>query len=257
MGQLIVAGFHRSGTSLLTQLLHSAGLFVGDELLGAMPSNPYGHFEDREVLELHRAVLNRHGDDWQWDEPFAFHIGADHWETMRRFVAKRDREHATWGFKDPRVCLFMGAWKYLMPDAKAIIVYRDPGECVRSMESRQSSEYFSGKGDAKRHLRFFTEPDHGLKLWDSHNRALVAYAEAHLDECLVLPFTALTGQYPVVARLNERLGFDLRPVDTGEVFDPDVTSSRVAPQRVIDPAVGRRVDETWAALESLAERTAL
>ena len=40
--QLIVAGFHRSGTSLVCQLLDRAGLFLGYELLGTNPLNLYG-----------------------------------------------------------------------------------------------------------------------------------------------------------------------------------------------------------------------
>lgn len=255
MSQLIVAGFHRSGTSLLTQLLHRAGLFVGDELLGAMPSNPYGHFEDVEVLQLHRSILGAHGDDWQWDSMTDFHLSARHWQRMRRFVAKRDRDHAVWGFKDPRVCLFMGAWKYVMPDAKVIIVYRDPGECVRSMEARQGREYLRGINETT-NARFFTEPDHGLKLWDTYNRALLAFAEANVDDCLVLPFTSLTHDLPVIDRVNDRLGLGLDPVDAAEVFDPSATARREMPQRVHSPDVRRRVEETWARLDALADRTA-
>jgi hypothetical protein len=253
--QLIIAGFHRSGTSLLTQLLHSAGLFVGDELLGAMPSNPYGHFEDMEVLELHRAILERHGDDWQWDRATSFYVGADHWEAMRTLVQKRNLKHRNWGFKDPRACLFMGHWKYLMPDAKVVVVYRDPGECVRSMESRHAAAYLRGERPIERHRRFFTEPDHGLRLWDTYNRALVTFVRAHEDDCLVMPFSRLTERYPVIEHVNHRLGGDLADVATDDVFDPMVTSQRVAPQRVHDPEVKRRVEETWAALDELAKRT--
>lgn len=252
---LIIAGFHRSGTSLLTQLLHSGGLFVGDRLLGAMPSNPYGHFEDEEVLSLHRAILDRYGDDWQWAEPRAFRIGRVHWEQMRAFVRKRELQHERWGFKDPRVCLFMGAWKYLLPDAKVVIVYRDPGECVRSMESRAASDYLQQRGPTKSHLRFFREPDHGLRLWDSYNRALVSFARAYAEDCLVLPFTSLTGDYPVIAKINDRLGTGLEPVPTSTVFDPSATSRRDAPQRVHSLQVKERVEETWAALEELAATT--
>lgn len=259
MGQLIVAGFHRSGTSLLTQVLHAGGLFVGDRLLGAAPSNPYGHFEDLEVLNLHRAILGAHddapGDAWHWDEPTAFHLSSAHWASMRRLVAKRDAAHETWGFKDPRVCLFLGAWKYVMPDAKVVVVYRDPGECVRSMESRQGGELVRGVGIA-RNQTFFTRPDHGLKIWDTYNRALLAFAEAHVEDCLVLPFTALTGGFPVIERVNARLDIGLNTVDTASVFDALATSRRDAAQRVHSEAVRRRVEETWERLESLSERTA-
>lgn len=252
--QLIIAGFHRSGTSLLTQYLHGGGLFVGDRLLGAMPSNPYGHFEDRAFLELHRSILNSHGDDFQWDAPFAFHVSQAHWRRMKSLVVRRETAHADWGFKDPRVCLFMGHWKYLMPSARTVIVYRDPGDSVRSLESRHASGYFDGQGNADKHLRFFREPDHGLKLWDTYNRALVSFAEAHLDDCLVMPFTHLTSGVPVVDLLNERFGSTLTPPDT-TVFDPSATHRRESSQRVHDPAVAERVATTWRALESLAERT--
>lgn len=250
--QVIIAGFHRSGTSLLTQLLHRAGLFVGDDLLGAMPSNPYGHFEDREVLRLHRAILGRHGDDWQWDRPFPFFIGPDHWRAMRELIRRRELAHRNWGFKDPRVCLFLGAWKYLLPDARFVIVYRDPGECVRSLESRQASDYLEGKGPADDHMRFFREPDHGLRMWDTYNRALVAFARRHPADCLVLPFSGLTEGFPVVAEVNRRFGGDLAEVPTTEVFDPGVTRRRQAPQRVFSGDVAKRVEATWAGLESLA-----
>lgn len=253
--QLVVAGFHRSGTSMLTQLLVEAGLFVGDDLLGSMPSNPYGHFEDREVLQIHRDILERNGTDWQWDVPFPFFIGEDHWHRMRRFARRRDLAHQLWGFKDPRASLFLGAWKYLLPDAKFVIVYRDPGECVRSMESRQAIELFEGRGSADAHLRFFREPDHGLRVWDTYNRSIVAFASGHLDDCLVLPFTALTDGYPVVERVNERFGTSLTPVPTDLVFDPQVTSRRRAPQRVFDPEVGARVEKTWSDLQILTRKT--
>lgn len=255
--QIVVAGFHRSGTSLLTQLLHSAGLFVGKDLLGAMPTNPYGHFEDREVLKLHRAILERHGTDWQWDAAFPFFIGHDHWQRMRRFARRREIGHALWGFKDPRVCLFMSAWKHVLPDAKFVIVYRDPGECVRSLESRQAANYLKDEGDPAAHLRFYTEPDHGLKMWDTYNRALVTFARGHAGDCLVVPFDDLVAGRPVVAEVNKKWSAGLRPVETREVFDPTVTSRREAPQRVASPEVEVRVQRTWEALESLAERTAV
>lgn len=253
--QLIIAGFHRSGTSSLTQLLHAAGLFVGDDLLAAGPTNPYGHFEDRSVLSLHRAILERHGDDWQWDSPQPFHIGRDHWRRMRALVVKRELEHAIWGFKDPRVCLFLGAWKHVNPDAKFVVVYRDPGECVRSMEARSARELFLSSGNPERHGRFFKEADHGLKVWDTYNRNVVAFAEQFSDDCLVLPFTAIRHGAEVVTAVNRRFAIDLRAEKANDLFDPHATSRREAPQAVFSEETMLRVQQTWERLESLAHQT--
>lgn len=253
--QLIVVGFHRSGTSLLTQLLHAAGLFIGDNLLGALPSNPYGHFEDREVLELHREILADHGQNWQVDLSQEFFISAEHWRRMQDLVRRREVAHRDWGFKEPRSCLMLGAWKFVAPEAKFVIVYRDPSACVRSMMSRQASEYLRDRGPADDHLRFFREPDHGLRLWDTYNRAIGHFARAHIDDCLVLPFSSLTDGHPVVRQVNERFGAHLDEVATETVFDADVTSSENRPIIVRDRELRVRVLNTWHGLEALATET--
>jgi hypothetical protein len=253
--QLIVAGFHRSGTSLLTQVLHSAGLFVGRRLLGAMPSNPYGHFEDLDFLELHRSILWAHGDDWQWPSPPPLYVSPARWREMRALVRSRDLTHRSWGFKDPRSAFFLGHWKYLMPDAKVVVVYRDPADSVRSMESRQASAYFAKEGKPATHLRFFNEPDHGLRLWNTYNRAIVSFVRAHREDCLVVPFADLVLGFPVVATLNERFGADLPEILLDDVFDASATTRREVPQNVFDPQLQVSLHKTWATLEDLASTT--
>ena len=253
--QLIVVGFHRSGTSLVTNLLQRAGLFVGEHLLGAMPSNRYGHFEDREVLELHREILADHGTGWQVDSPTSFSLSSEHWRRMGEYVQKRTSQHRNWGFKDPRVCLFLGVWRYLMPDAKFLIVYRDPGECVRSLETRQAREYFSQQGPVEQHRRFFTEPDHGLRLWDTYNRAIVSFARANMESCSVVPFSNLSAGFPLVRHVNERFSGDLDEVSTSSVLDASALGGRVHTLPVHDRRVSVRAARTWNHLEALAKES--
>src|SRR5215204_5245116 len=104
--QLIIAGFHRSGTSATAQILHRAGLFLGDELLEALPSNPYGHFEDKEIKRLHEGIFADNERGWIIDEPFLPMIGQRRWQQMQALIERRNSEHSLWGFKDPRACLF-------------------------------------------------------------------------------------------------------------------------------------------------------
>lgn len=146
--QLIIAGFHRSGTSATAQLLERAGLFLGYELLEALPSNLYGHFEDRDVVDLHQGILADNDRTWVVGEPLLPVVGVERWDRMLRMIERRNAEYALWGFKDPRACLFMALWKYLLPDMKVLLVYRHFAETTYSLGQRHSSDLFLKRGNS-------------------------------------------------------------------------------------------------------------
>lgn len=250
--QLIVAGFHRSGTSLVSQLLHRAGLFMGFELLGAMPSNAFGHFEDVDVVRLHERLLADNGLTWHVTEPVIPYVAPERWTAMEQLIARRQEHTRLWGFKDPRLCLFLPLWKYLLPDAKVVVVYRHFAESVASLERRHSADLFARRGPASLHRLFWEDPDHALKMWVEGNQGLLAHARAHPDDTLVLSFDDVRDGYPLVHQVNERWRLGLAEIDAVEVFDAAVTQRRPGRQPVADPAVGRRATSTWQQLERLA-----
>ena len=253
--QLIIAGFHRSGTSATARLLHQAGLFLGYELLEALPSNPYGHFEDREVVDLHQQILYANERTWLMDEPFLPVVDGSHWQKMHRIIERRNSEHALWGFKDPRACLFIMLWKYLLPDTKVLFVYRHFAEVTRSLGQRHSSELILGRGNSVVHRRFWEKPDLALKMWLVHNEALLAFARAYPQDTLVLSMGMIRDCFPIIPTLNQRWGFELENVPLGEAFDPGVVAPRTGRQSVSDRHLVERVEATWGTLEELSRRT--
>ena len=66
-GRRVVAvlGMHRGGTSLAARAVHALGFHFGDNLWGPREDNPTGFWEDRDVVELNEALLERDGLDWQ------------------------------------------------------------------------------------------------------------------------------------------------------------------------------------------------
>ncbi len=253
--QLIVAGFHRSGTSLVCRLLDRAGLFLGYELVGANPSNPYGHFEDVEVLELHRQIMTDNGLSWQVDAPFLPVLTGEHWRRMRRVIERRDEEHGLWGFKDPRVCLFLMVWKHLLPNAKVLVVYRHFSDTTYSLGRRHPSELFREKDSAHLHRRFWEESDLGLRMWLAHNEALLAFARVYPEDVLAVSFEMVRGGFPVIGAINQRWRLGLEEVAASEMFDPATTEERRGRQPVSDEGLIGRVEATWRELERLGERT--
>jgi hypothetical protein len=236
-------------------LLHRAGLFLGYELLEALASNPYGHFEDRDVVDLHQHILYSNERTWLVDEPFLPVVDQTHWHKMRQIIERRNTEHGLWGFKDPRACLFIMLWKYLLPDAKMLLVYRHFSEVTRSLGQRHSSELILNRGNRLVHERFWKEPDLALRMWLVHNNALLGFARAYPEDTMALSMDMVRDGFPLVWALRKRWGFELEDVPPGEAFDPGVVAPRTGRQPVSDRRLIDKVDATWRALEGLGQKT--
>jgi hypothetical protein len=254
--QLIVAGFHRSGTSATAQLLRRAGLFLGHELLEALPSNPYGHFEDKEVVDLHHGILADNDLTWLVDRPFVPVVDGRRWRQMQELAERRNTGYRLWGFKDPRACLFLPLWKYLLPNAKVLLVYRHFSGSTYSLARRHSALLFSGTISGFLHRRFWEEPDLALRMWLVHNRALLAFARAHPEDTLAVSMDMIEDGFPLVWAVERRWNLGLEDVPVGEVFDPAATVDRPRRQPVSDRRIIGEVEDTWRSLEELGARTA-
>lgn len=252
---LIVAGFHRSGTSFVTQVLSEAGLFLGEDLLGSNPSNPYGHLEDREVIRLHDRIFTINDRSWRVDEEFLPIMTERVWDALREFVDRRRRHHVLWGFKDPRVTLFLPIWKHVIPEAKVLGVIRHYADSTYSLERRHSEQLFRGIGSADLHREFWSTPELALRMWLVHNRGLLRHAAAHPDEVMVVDTELIRGGFPLVDELDRRWGIRLDGADGAALFDPTVTRRRPAPMRPISEQLQSDLDKTWAELGSLRAAT--
>lgn len=249
--ELLVAGFHRSGTSFTAQTLHHHGLFLGDDLLGAAPSNPYGHFEDRQVVTIHDTLLRENGHNWQVDRPLLPAVRTATWDLIERFVSMRRSEHTFWGFKDPRACLFLGLWRHVMPEAKVVAVYRPYWSSVRSLHRRHGSQHAQGLPPAEVHMRFFQEPDLALRMWINHNRALVRECRTFPETSMVVGFDRLAEGYPLVERVRQ--AWDLpfrRPASQRDLYDAKATASG-RPIDVFDTNLIAQAEQVMSDLEEL------
>ena len=253
MTPLIIAGFHRSGTSAVARSLALAGLHLGDDLLGSEPSNPHGHFEDNEVIDIHQTLLDVNGCDWKVRRPFDPYVPDRTWRAMEALLRRRRARGRPWGFKDPRVCLFLSLWLHLEPEARVLVVYRRPAEAIRSLHMRHSLQMVVGKGRGEVHRDFWKEPDLGARMWLAYHRTLLdslpTPARTH-----VLDFGDRGAVGPIVETLNRRwdLGLD---EDHDEALDPDLGHARVDPVGVRDPVLAEEIDAVWAELRRHTAQT--
>src|SRR5580700_1160835 len=70
---VVVLGMHRSGTSLLTNLLTALGVDLGSDLVPADDNNPAGYWEQLDINRTQDRLLSRLNQHWAgpaWMNPF-------------------------------------------------------------------------------------------------------------------------------------------------------------------------------------------
>jgi hypothetical protein len=215
-GALIVTGFHRSGTSAAARLLHRSGVFLGDRLIGARASNPFGHFEDLEIVGLHDRLLGRHGMTWQTDHAGPVDAGEDGRAAMAEIAAGR-APHGLWGFKDPRACFFLEEWWRAVPGAKVIGVVRHPAGAAASLMRRESRLAGSLGGP---HAGLAADPALPLRMWVAANRLLTEAVRRRPEAVLLVSFSRLRAGAPLLGEIRGRWGAAVKPLPTAAGVEP-------------------------------------
>jgi hypothetical protein len=119
------------------------GVHIGDQLVGPKKGNPRGHFEAVPILEFHESLLSRFLQDklTTFDkgifvpEPLSCAYSEEDKQAARQLIESLQRD-GVWGWKEPRTCLFLDLWREILPDVRAVIVYRHPLEVHQSLLRR-------------------------------------------------------------------------------------------------------------------------
>ncbi len=251
MNPILIAGFHRSGTSAIARMFHSAGVHLGDRLLGAEPSNPHGHFEDLDVVTLHDAFLGQTGHTWKSTTSAREPLDEASRDQLRALIDHRNQTHRLWGVKDPRLCLYLDEWLSVVPNAHVVVVIRQPDQAVRSLHMRHARRHVDARGIDPSDLDFWREPDLGLRLWVHYHRKLLAALKDNTSVHIV-DFSDRDSVRAVIPTLARAWGLD---IDTSKVLPLDdhlgnimVTPLEVRSSELIDEAttiwtsLGARMD---------------
>ncbi|MEM9222414.1 MAG: hypothetical protein AAGB11_08430 [Pseudomonadota bacterium] len=214
---LIIAGFHRSGTSMTANLFADAGIYLGDDLLGAKPSNPYGHFEDKSILSFHENILRRNGQNWQTATDMPPVLTRADWRFMLDYGVGKS-EHAAWGFKDPRVCYFLPQWRATFPDMAVVYVYRPCIDCVHSMRKRAARDFSVGHA-VDLNFEFFRDSDVAIRMYLNYAQQALRFLENDRGRKLVIPMADLLQNRDIVSEVRKTWDYQLADVMPFDVYD--------------------------------------
>jgi glycosyltransferase involved in cell wall biosynthesis len=228
---VVIAGMHRSGTSLVASYLASLGVHMGDRLLPADSRNPRGYFEDADFVELHGRILRdctaageAGHQDWGWTEsgrldraPLARYAGE-----ARELVARRAGAPGIWGWKDPRTTLLLDFWDEILKGrALYILPYRFPWEVADSMQ-RLGADVF------------LNHPEWAYPIWAFYNRHLLDFHRRHPGRSVLVSANALLRDPArFSALLREKLGLAVGDGGLGELRDAALFRSLAAADPLI------------------------
>jgi hypothetical protein len=159
----------RSGTSLVTQLLHRCGVDLGppEQLMPASDNNSDGFWENMRFVAINERLLAASGGTW-FAPPAVLRPTAEITNEARSLIAQFDGREP-WAWKDPRNAITLPFWKTLLPSMKVLVCVRHPAETASSLAASTL---------LPRTFRWWVVPanrrrkrihDAGLELWRIYN----------------------------------------------------------------------------------------
>ncbi|MEX1307353.1 MAG: hypothetical protein AB1Z19_02390 [Eubacteriales bacterium] len=149
---VLVLGMHRSGTSVLTQVISKMGFHLGAGQLGASEHNVEGHFERKDVIALDDAILRTFGMEW-----FSFGERVPEMAGVEpRFLKEANRildglfgESDAVVIKEPRMCITLPLWEKVLEargvSVKYVFAFRHPKSVALSLKRRNKISIENGQ----------------------------------------------------------------------------------------------------------------
>jgi GT2 family glycosyltransferase/glycosyltransferase involved in cell wall biosynthesis len=239
---ICIAGAHRSGTSMVTRLLHCCGLKLGpkSELMPPQADNPEGFWEHLGFVALNDQLLSELGGAWDLppkaNEDFIT-ARLDPLRLKARLLIEKFDSTSVWGWKDPRNSLTLPFWRQVLPRLKTIVVVRNPLEVAHSMKERNGTSY-----------------SFGLRLWEIYNRRVIEETNgkerliAHYDDFFQDPELELR-------RITDFIGLpNAKTSIAAALVAPRKRHTHFTVEQLIDARVSEEIIDLYRALLAEASR---
>lgn len=181
---VIVAGMHRSGTGMLSKMLHDSGVNMGIRQEGNHESvffmglnirlleiMGYGWRSVDELLPTTEELSENYSQAAEWlrkgvmPDLIQQHLGMESVGFARQGALN-------WGWKDPRNSLLLPLWLQVFPGARLVHIVRDGRDVALSLANRDSKNV-SGISEERRAARYLKD----IELWEIHERAIRSAAQ--------------------------------------------------------------------------------
>lgn len=134
---ILIVGMHNSGTSILAEILHKSGVFLGNNM-----SHYESHFFSIFINDL---LIMGGGNNWAKLPILNIEEVKSFRETIKPFIQKYWLADylqwgydgvSKWGIKDPRLCVLLPLYLDIFSEATVIHIRRNPDDVAASLCQR-------------------------------------------------------------------------------------------------------------------------
>jgi len=227
-----VAGMHRSGSSLFANWLQNCGIFIGENLLGAASSNPYGHFEDLDFLFLNSSELvsNNLDPSGLFGNLLNLKVSESFFVKAAELIDERSNK-VVWGWKEPRTTLLLDDWKIVIPNLKVIIVQRGQDKIVNSLYARLKKNHWYLTNNPLKKIWWYIDIDLRPRKWKrvfhktciQYEAAWRKFQQRHPKDVLIVELSEFIHDHELqVKRINNFLELELPFNQLESVIDRNI-----------------------------------
>lgn len=192
----VVLGMHKSGTTLIAEMLHRSGIDMMDSVDPSRGYDDGNKWERESTKSINHQLLGTAGAfSLRVSRHRPLRPSAELQAQMGALVMGLSAKHANWGFKDPRTCLTYDLWAKYLPAHRLIVIYRLPEEGW--------SHYW---GRAETFDRASTTFRKFLPCWAEYNGAVLRVLQQTTAPAIVLHYTQLMADEAEFRRLEAFVG---------------------------------------------------
>lgn len=176
----VVLGMHKSGTTLISQILHHSGIAMVEEVDETTGYDEGNQWEREATKSVNHALLGSDGlYSLRVRRRGPLRSTPELRSRMAEIITDCSARHLDWGFKDPRTCLTYEAWASVLPEHVITVVYRRPEEAW--------AHYWA----STRSRRRLTVCREFLPAWCEYNLAIIEVLRSTSMPWVVLPYARL------------------------------------------------------------------
>lgn len=225
MKNCLIMGFGRSGTSLMGEILHNAGYYMGEDLYPPRHSNPHGFFENAFINRINERILENYdyatintsypkfekqfspykpGYGHRWLSYIPSEVKKNNVDHSIRHDIQKALSVPCFAYKDPRFNYTLPIWDpFLKNDVMFICMFRHPSIVVESViKECNTTDYLSD---------FYIDRSMIYNLWlFSYTHLLKSLNDGLMDRFIFLHYEQLMNR-KALPELTRILGIEIDP----------------------------------------------